>query len=601
MAEVEVSADRETDSRSRSASPDAAAVRRDQAERALSFLRRVPLLSSAPLSALEALASVAQHYVVGRGEVVLQQGAAADDGVFFVKKGDFQVVQELPVYAANADSEAQAAKEFVLPPLSPEAAAVQRARLQASEQRRTRRQQQSQAASSASHASLHAVGANTFLTAAEAAQSRSSLLSGRSSNISGGGGHSDLMAAIHEHSTKGTHTADEEEEYTDLAAYDSANETKQQQSARRGQSQQQQQQLQRKSVLPRDASGSSRVGIDGDSGNPAGSGGGVIVGSRFLEVGTLGPYACFGEWAVLHRSPRSASVISRTSGGEVWAVTQFDFLRCCPRRLLADLRQISAMAYRSVAELELELDDTQQWQAYKTHLLALARDKSIRSHRQQNIPVFESVPVGAFNIRLPELKQNELLDDSDVPVVPPPRRRRNKRTLLQQRQQQFVGLAEHPALRSFAAAAASAAASSIAASAAIAHRRSALGLEQSDHVDSSNGTGRGSVSAAAPGSGGIASSRREATRLAAEVAKSPGRPTGTRDGGGNGASSGRQRRSLLSQQQHPPSPPHASGAATERSSVATAIGGAISHGRRQGAPNNARAKLIYADGSFSAR
>ena len=375
------------------------------------------------MAALSALAAAAQHYAVGREEVVLQQGASCEDGLFFVVKGSFRVVQELPVFARATNEEA-AARLFALPPLTEEAAADQRRRIQAAAERHQQRLQSLDAASPySSQASLH----STFLTA----QSRSSqslaqqsppsprhrkghAADGRRTTGNSNGVNASAMElpSVHEHARhvdEASSMLGEEEGYTDLAAYDSRAEAKQQpQRSQRGSGRGHGHGHSPRGLPPQISSQHTAAGS-----SPAAAPApkcSVIVGSRFLEVNQLGPHAVFGEVGVMMQCPRTASVISRTSGGELFAITKFDFLRLQSRRALHELRAHAGSSYRSAAELQLELDDSQQWERYKAHLLAVSRDRRVPSHKLHQMPVFESVPVKSFALRLPKLR-DQLEDD----------------------------------------------------------------------------------------------------------------------------------------------------------------------------------------------
>lgn len=112
----------------------------------------------------------------------------------------------------------------------------------------------------------------------------------------------------------------------------------------------------------------------------------VLIGSRFLEIGLLGPYSTFGEVGVLLRCPRTASVVSLTGGGQIVSITKFDFLRLNTRKALNNIRH-QALAYPTNEELMYELDDTRQWEVYKRQLSEISKDKTNNVQKLQQMPV----------------------------------------------------------------------------------------------------------------------------------------------------------------------------------------------------------------------
>ena len=412
----------------------AAAARAALTARALAFFRRVPFFDSTPLSALEGLAAAAHFYTTTRNEVVVQQGAPSDDGIFFIVRGQFRVVQELPIYARAVD-EKEAAREFALPPLSPEAAAAQRARLQVAEERHAQRQSIESSVEPSpysSRTSLH----NTFLTADQtrSSQSLAPPPSGRSPrNHRAPPSSASLSAAASASASASVRDltaineatpadSSNDGEYVDLDAYEAKSNQALQHRRRQSQQQQQHQQSSpRADGSPRKSAhhpSSSLASLSISSPRSAAASAprakqSILVGSRFLDVGELGPFSMFGERGVMLRAPRSASVISRSTGGELWAITRFDFLRLQTRKALHALRTQTAGAYRSVAELTLELDDSDQWSRYKTHLLHCSKDRGATSHKLAQMPVWETVPVKPFSIRLPQMRNEQITSSTD--------------------------------------------------------------------------------------------------------------------------------------------------------------------------------------------
>lgn len=367
----------ESDDESVSASESAAPSRASEVESTFRFFSRLPFFASTPLRVLRALAEVALTYETARDEVILQQGAPCDDGLFFVRAGEFRVVKELPVFARGDE----AVQRLRLPRLTARGRDLQQQRAKRGRDRNQQPQQQQvdddtrttsdATAQYSSQASIQST--TTFLTSEahrSAAQRERDLL--RSGASTGAGSHTYTAAATSADAAIGAQPSfrssmresasmvsiTEHESSADLAGYSELS-------------------AYADAPPPPPHADSSTAS---DRPPP------VLVGSRFLEIGVLGPHSVFGEVGVMLRVPRTASVVSLSARGRLIAVTKFDFLRLNTRATLAAVRR-SAHQYPTNDQLLYDLDDAREWERYKHQMIQQARDKTHSTQKIQRMPV----------------------------------------------------------------------------------------------------------------------------------------------------------------------------------------------------------------------
>ena len=355
-------------------------------EAIVAFFRRLPFFTTngTPDAILRQLACVSLEYTTTRDEVILQQGAPCDDGIFFVRSGEFKVIKELPVFQTRT----RARKKFHLPQLTQAGQQIEHQHQHQQQQQQVSTSLKSSPSNLASSSSLASIQSTTTFITNEVHRRRKHSLADRMDDSSRRLNESTSMASIQEHQqeltpppppqqqqrmagfqshTNGQHplhhaaSTDSLSGYRDLSTYDDPSHVASSTSLHT----------------------SSPLSFSPSSSAP------VIVGSRFLELTVLGPYSTFGEVGVMLPTTRTASVISMQTGSKIVAITKFDFLRLNTKRMLKAVKRIS-LSYRTNEQLLYELDDTQQWEEYKRHLTRISADKQNTGHKLKQMPVVRS-------------------------------------------------------------------------------------------------------------------------------------------------------------------------------------------------------------------
>eukprot|EP00741_Cyanophora_paradoxa_P011193 tig00020554_g10813.t1 len=89
---------------------------------------------------------------------------------------------------------------------------------------------------------------------------------------------------------------------------------------------------------------------------------------RFVEIGCLAAYDCFGEVGILQKAQRSTTIIAR-SPVEVYVMTKWDFLRRASKQILNAMRA-GISKYPGDEELISAFYEDQHWRVFKRDLIA---------------------------------------------------------------------------------------------------------------------------------------------------------------------------------------------------------------------------------------
>jgi len=353
--------------------------RQAQIDEIVEFMRSCPFFTSASPTVLHSLAAVARTYTTSRNEVVIQQGAECDDGIFIVQHGTFRVIRELPIYA-NAKPPRRNKATLDSAPYGNsihDEGGEHKESNNVTPRRSLRHRNQREAQPPSATSSITSLHRHTFLT----------------------GQHNRSVASMKKLHKDG--------QQVEPARNRSKRTTKS------------------SSVLDEDSNGASAIHPRPPPASststlpslpttaapaPTLTPRRILIGSRFLNVNTIQPHGVFGEIGVMNVTTndgigggrRSASVVSESGHGRIIVISAYDFLRLASKPLLQSTREMAG-SYRSDVELWRELDDTRQWDQYKKQLLYLSADKSFYAGKVDLMPVFESVPVDPFQLRLPRL------------------------------------------------------------------------------------------------------------------------------------------------------------------------------------------------------